>query len=235
MRGFVLGRANHLDDAALRMCERIPYPQIKPRALARGRRVESGPVAVFGNGVKSEIKIAPRTDPLGGINGTFLEGIENLVAGKLYDVRTEPGESHVQTLEIFNASNLAIEPTAPLRSRVGAQMGLDIVLLGELVPKFLPASVEDPCVELGDGHAEGNRVEEGEGFGPVAPIPLGGMVHVYLAVRDGVEDLERRHKFPGRIDFDVQRAFGRFGDFLGKRLGGCSQPWKSPGPAGCHA
>ncbi|MCY4032900.1 MAG: hypothetical protein OXF19_02610 [Hyphomicrobiales bacterium] len=67
-----------------------------------------------------EIKVAPLTGPPGGVHGTLpgASGISSPGSRPTFEAdlfdhqRAEAGESHVQALEIFDASNFSIEPAA---------------------------------------------------------------------------------------------------------------------------
>ena len=147
---------------------------------------------------------------------------------------TETGHAELQPVEVLRPVDLLAEPAARLGARVAGHEGLEVEQLRQLVLKLPAAHVVVPVAELQRGHAEGHRGVEGEPRMLADEVVVGGVVHVGLTRRDGIEGLEGADQLAGGLELDLHLAVGHGVDVVGAALGGVVDAGQSPPPRGDH-
>ena len=238
----VLGSADLAHNALMGRCEGVPDIQVENGRQTRAGLLEAGPVIVFGDFMKFQRQVVPGAGPIDSIQAPALQSGIQFAAGEILhrhaqaaqDITAQTGHAHFQALQVLEGADFAFEPAASLGAAVAGEEGFQIELGGEFIPEFLPAAVVDPGVQLGSGHAEGNRGEKGIGFGFVVPVEFGGVVDVGAPGGDGVKGLEGRHQLPGGVHLDVESAIGGFEDFGGHAVGRDADAGEVFRPGGHH-
>ena len=98
----------------------------------------------------------------------------------------------------------AAEPAPHRWAGVAGEEGPHAEGAVELVPERLAVAQLDPGLMLDRPEPERHRGEEAGRRDLALPVERGGVAHLDRAVRDGVEDRERRHDLAGREEVDLQ-------------------------------
>ena len=196
----------------------------------RARFMPARVIVVLGHFMQAEAHVVERPHPFGGIHAAGLHGGIDFTAGQ-HDRRpagpskhfsAQAGNAHLQALEVLRRVDFPVEPAAHLGAGVAAGEHHHSERLVEFPPQFQAAAEMQPGGRLRRRHAEGNGAEELRRFHLRLPIVGNAVSHFGGARGDGVEHLERRHQFAGRIDMHLDPASGGFCDGFRKKGCGCA-------------
>ena len=161
----VAGRGGVLDHRLQVLGQLVPGRLVDQQFGDRGGLVPAGRVVVLGGLVQAELAVLERADELGRVDDTALQRREDLAAGQQLDVDAErrvdlpgqPGDAHLQALQVGAGLDLLLEPAGHLHAGVAARQGDHAERRVDLVPQLLATAVVEPAVDALEVQPERHR------------------------------------------------------------------------------
>ena len=202
--GYAAG-AGGVDDGSLGVRERLPLGEVHGQVRGGIGLVPPWVVVQLGDAVEAELLVHVRQRELGGVDGTLLQGLEDLPARQhgdggpeaLDDLAAQPGEADLQAFEVVEAFDRGAEPAGGLGADQPAQQRLHVVLGVQRFGEFATAGFEPPGRVLPGFHAERHGAQERRSGNLALVVTQPGVPGLHLAFPYGVDDIERRHDLAG--------------------------------------
>ena len=188
------------DDRLIVLRQRVPFCQIDHEVVGGAALPPARIVIVRRDLVEAELLVVVGADPLGRVDGAFLQRGIDVAAGDLLRHHAEllqrlagpAADAELEALEIVDGLDLVAEPAAHLRPRVAARQRVDVELLAELVHQLQAVAIVVPRILLPGVEAERHRAEQRPGRVLADEVVGGGVADLDGAVLHGVEHLQAR-------------------------------------------
>src|SRR5262245_59368322 len=191
--------------------------------LGRGAGlVPAGVVVVLRGLVVTENHVVVWSDVLGRVDDpSFERGVDMArsqcndgCSGFLDNFAAEAGDAHLEPLVVGDRRDLLPEPSAHFRGALAGWARHEVEGRVGLLPELEPVAVVEPGGHAVAVHAERDRREPLARWLPRFPEERAGMKRLDLALRGGIEAVERLHDLPAREDLDLEPAATRLFDDL---------------------
>ena len=167
----------------------------------------AGIVVVGCDPIEAERLIDDRQGELGGVDGAFLQRLEDLAAGQHGHRRACPldhpaadaGEADLQPLHVGKRFHRIAEPAGRFRARHAAEQDVRALLAIERLTQLPTAAFVPPGRKLPGLQAERHRTEQRRSGHLALVVAEPGVAHGYLAVADRIGDGEGGHDLAGLV------------------------------------
>ena len=216
-------RAGCLDDGPLVVCEFRPGIGVHDEVEGGEGLVPAREVVVADDPVEAEALVDRGHRELGGVDGSFLQCLEDLAsrqhgdrgAGALDHQPAQPGEANLEASKIVQVVDGFAEPAGRLGADQSAQQDADAEARVEFFGQFTPATVIPPSRVLPGLHAEGHGSEQRRPRQLSLVIAEPRVAGVHLGVANGLGDAEWWHQLARLVDVEHDAAVAGGFDLLG--------------------
>jgi hypothetical protein len=199
-------------------------------------------VVVGGDAMEAEPLIDDGQCVLRGIDGAFLQGLEDLAArqhghrgaGPGDDLAADAGEADLEAAQVGQRSHRHAKPAGGLGPGDAAQQRMHRVTVIERLSQLPAAALVPPGHELPGFHTERHRAEQRRCADLALVVAEPRVSGFDLVVPHGIGDAEHRHQLAGLEDVEPHGAAGRGQQAFVDVEGGVAQGGQIGGECGRH-
>ena len=211
------GRAHrHPEGLLIGGRQRVPGVPVDLEGGGRSGLPPAWVVVEPGGVLEAELLVVVGPDPLGRVDRAPLERRIDLLRGEVldghaqavHDLRAQPGDAHLEAVQVRRRVDLAPEPSTHLRARVSGRQGDDVEVGEDLADELESARVVQPGVLLAGGEPEGHAGVEGQHRRLAGVVVARAVAHLDGALLHRVHHLEGRHQLVRLVDAKLEAPVG---------------------------